>query len=135
MPRKIAIAGMTAVLAIAAPVLGGCAAAQDEDTLTFMFRGGPAEEEAYTAAIEQYEADTGIDVEIIMTTADEYATKLRAAIVGGQVPDVFYIDPGSVESYVNAGVIQDITEYVEASDAIDPAARQALIDVFHAYIK
>lgn len=115
-PRALAV---IAVLAAAAPALGACAATKDPDALTFMFRGGPAEEAAYTAAIEQFEADTGVDVEIIMTTADEYATKLRAAIVGGQVPDVFYVDPGSVEAYVNAGVIQDITDEVEASDVVD----------------
>ena len=113
--RALAILG---VLTVSAPALGACAA-DDDDTLTFMFRGGPAEQEAYTAAIEQFEADTGVDVEIIMTTADEYATKLRAAIVGGQIPDVFYIDPGSVEAYVNAGVIRDITADVEASDIVD----------------
>lgn len=117
--RVIRTAGVIACLAAAAGGLAGCGRGGDPDTLTFMFRGSPAEEEAYTAAIEQFEEDTGVTVDIIMTTADEYATKLRAAIVGGQIPDVFYFDPGSVESYVNSGVIQDISGYIEDSDVVD----------------
>lgn len=118
--RFLAAAGITA---LAASVLTGCAggaSGSDGTTLTFMFRGSDAEKEAYTAAIEQFEAaHEGVDVKIIMTTADEYATKLKAAITGKQIPDVFYIDPGSVQAYVQSGIIADITSYVESSDAID----------------
>ncbi|WP_102160898.1 ABC transporter substrate-binding protein [Zhihengliuella halotolerans] len=111
--------GLVASLAVAAGALAGCGQSGDPDSLTFMFRGSPDEEAAYTEAIEAFEAESGIEVDMIMTTADEYATKLRAAIVGGQIPDVFYFDPGSVESYANAGVIQEITPYIEASDVVD----------------
>lgn len=118
--RILAAAGVTA---LAATALTGCAGGADPgdgSTLTFMFRGGDAEKVAYTAAIEAFEqAHEGVDVKIIMTTADEYATKLKAAIAGKQVPDVFYVDPGSVQSFVKSGVIADITEAVESSDAID----------------
>ncbi|GGO65675.1 sugar ABC transporter substrate-binding protein [Microbacterium nanhaiense] len=118
--RILAVAGVTA---LAATALTGCAGGADPgdgSTLTFMFRGGDAEKAAYTAAIEAFEqAHEGVDVKIIMTTADEYATKLKAAIAGKQVPDVFYVDPGSVQSFVKSGVIADITEAVESSDAID----------------
>jgi len=118
--RILAVAGVTALAATALAGCAGGAAAGDDSTLTFMFRGGDAEKEAYTAAIEAFEqAHEGVDVKIIMTTADEYATKLKAAITGKQVPDVFYIDPGSVQSFVGSGVIADITDAVESSDAID----------------
>ncbi|HLT68079.1 MAG TPA: sugar ABC transporter substrate-binding protein, partial [Microbacterium sp.] len=118
--RILAVAGVTALAATALAGCAGGAAGGDDSTLTFMFRGGDAEKEAYTAAIEAFEqAHEGVDVKIIMTTADEYATKLKAAITGKQVPDVFYIDPGSVQSFVGSGVIADITDAVESSDAID----------------
>jgi len=118
--RILAVAGVTALAATALAGCAGGAAAGDDSTLTFMFRGGDAEKEAYTAAIKAFEqAHEGVDVKIIMTTADEYATKLKAAITGKQVPDVFYIDPGSVQSFVGSGVIADITDAVESSDAID----------------
>src|SRR5690606_14782108 len=54
-----------------------------------------------------------------MTTADEYSTKLKAAITGKQIPDVFYVDPGSVQAYVRSGIIKDITAEVEKSADLD----------------
>src|SRR5690606_35500786 len=118
--RILAVAGVTALAATALAGCAGGAAGGDDSTLTFMFRGGDAEKEAYTAAIEAFEqAHEGVDVKIIMTTADDYATKLKAAITGKQVRDVFYIDPGCVQSFVGSGLIADITDAVESSDAID----------------
>ncbi|WP_194762505.1 ABC transporter substrate-binding protein [Microbacterium sp. UFMG61] len=118
--RILAVAG---VIALASAALTGCstgaAAGGDGDTLTFMFRGSDAEKAAYTAAIEQFEKDNDVTVKIIMTTADEYSTKLKAAITGKQIPDVFYVDPGSVQAYVKSGIIKDITEEVEASVDLD----------------
>lgn len=111
------------VLALATATITGCssgaAAGGDSDTLTFMFRGSDAEKAAYTAAIEQFEKDNDVTVKIIMTTADEYSTKLKAAITGKQIPDVFYVDPGSVQAYVKSGIIKDITKDVEASVDLD----------------
>lgn len=116
--------GAAAMLAVGGLLLTGCTGGSgggggDVKELTFMFRGGDAEKAAYTKAIEAFEKEKKVDVKIIMTTADEYATKLKAAITGRQVPDVFYIDPGSVQSFVKSGVVADITSYVESSDSID----------------
>lgn len=110
------------VLALATATITGCSsgtAGGDSDTLTFMFRGSDAEKAAYTAAIEQFEKDNDVTVKIIMTTADEYSTKLKAAITGKQIPDVFYVDPGSVQAYVKSGIIKDITKDVEGSVDLD----------------
>lgn len=118
--RILAVAG---VIALATATITGCssgtAAGGDSDTLTFMFRGSDAEKAAYTAAIKQFEKDNDVTVKIIMTTADEYSTKLKAAITGKQIPDVFYVDPGSVQAYVKSGIIKDITKEVEATVDLD----------------
>lgn len=99
---------------------GGGENADGEKELTFMFRGGPAEEEAYKEAISQFEADNpGVNVKMIVTAADQYATKLKAAITGRQIPDVFYITPGEVRSYAHSGVLLDLTEYVENNEKIN----------------
>ncbi|WP_203582389.1 ABC transporter substrate-binding protein [Microbacterium hibisci] len=119
--RKSVVAA-AAMLAVGGLMLSGCAGGSGDggsEQLTFMFRGSDAEKAAYTAAIEQFEKDNDVDVKIIMTTADEYSTKLKAAITGKQVPDVFYIDPGSVQAYVKTGIIKDITEYVENDEDLD----------------
>ena len=104
-------------------LVAGCAggASSDDGTkqLTFMFRGGEDEKAAYEGAVKAFEAANDVKVKIIVTTADDYNTKLKAAITGRQVPDVFYIAPGDVQGYVNNGVIKDITSYVEASETTD----------------
>lgn len=118
--RTLAVFG---VVALAGTAITGCSSANasgdDSSTLTFMFRGNDAEKAAYTAAIEEFEKANDVDVKIIMTTADEYSTKLKAAITGKQIPDVFYVDPGSVQAYVRSGIIKDITAEVEKSADLD----------------
>lgn len=114
--------GLVAAVAATGLLLSGCAPAASGgggDTLTFMFRGGADEKAAYTKAIEEFEKANDVQVDIIVTTPDDYSTKLKAAIAGKKVPDVFYVDPGSVQAYVKTGVVKDITPYIESSDSID----------------
>lgn len=85
----------------------------DSGSLTFMFRGGPDEKAAYQEAIDKFTEDTGVDVEVIVTDADQYATKLQAAVAGNNVPDVFYIEQANLQSYVASGVLMDITDQVD----------------------
>ncbi|MFB9330937.1 ABC transporter substrate-binding protein [Paenibacillus aurantiacus] len=90
--------------------------------LSFMFRGGTDEQKAYTKVIEKFEADhPGVKVKITVTAADQYATKLKAAITGKKVPDVFYFNYGDLRAYVNSGVLADITEQIEGNSNIDIA--------------
>lgn len=109
-------AGMVAVFALST-TLAACSAGSstdDDGKLTFMFRGGEDEKAAYTAAIERFKAETGVEVDIVVTDADQYSTKLQAAIAGNNVPDVFYIEQASLQSYVTSGILLDITDKVEA---------------------
>ncbi|MBP2435741.1 ABC transporter substrate-binding protein [Microbacterium amylolyticum] len=118
--RIIATIGAVAVAGATLTACGGAGtSAQGENEITFMFRGNDAEQAAYEAAIAEFEELHDAKVNIIMTTPDEYATKLRASISGRQIPDVFYVDPGSVQNYVRAGVIRDISESVEADVDLD----------------
>lgn len=121
--RSRSLTASAALVAAAGLILSGCSASSgsssDEKKLTFMFRGGPDEKTAYDAAVARFEEANGVDVEMIVTTADEYNTKLKAAIAGKQIPDVFYVAPGDVQSYVGNGIIKDITADVEGSESID----------------
>ncbi|WP_431838608.1 ABC transporter substrate-binding protein [Cellulomonas sp. Y8] len=85
----------------------------DGESLTFMFRGGADEKAAYQAAIDKFTEDTGVKVQMTVTDADQYATKLQAAVSGNKVPDVFYIEQANLQSYVASGVLLDITDQVE----------------------
>lgn len=112
-------AAVVAMAAAAALTLASCSDGGsgdgDADTIQFMFRGGPDEQAAYQAAIDRYTEATGINVEVIVTDPDQYSTKLQAAVSGGKVPDVFYIEQASLQSYVHSGVLMDITDLVEES--------------------
>ncbi|HWV77272.1 MAG TPA: sugar ABC transporter substrate-binding protein [Isoptericola sp.] len=115
MRKSRLIAGIAAALvatsALAACGSGGGSSA-DDGTLTFMFRGGDDEKKAYQEAIDRFTEDTGVKVKVIVTDADQYATKLQAAVAGNKVPDVFYVEQGSLQSYVSSGVLMDITDQV-----------------------
>jgi multiple sugar transport system substrate-binding protein len=110
----LALAGALALTA------GGSGGGSDDgggsgggDSLTFMFRGGADEKAAYQAAIDKFTEDTGVEVQMTVTDADQYATKLQAAVSGNKVPDVFYIEQANLQSYVASGVLLDITDQVE----------------------
>ncbi|MDR2896018.1 MAG: sugar ABC transporter substrate-binding protein, partial [Propionibacteriaceae bacterium] len=115
---KIAALALAGALTVSA--LAGCsgdagdgASGGSGEKLTYMYRGSDAEKAAYQKAIDAFTAETGVEVEVIVTTADDYTTKLQAAITGGQAPDVFYLEQGSVQSFVNSGVVMDITDQVD----------------------
>ncbi|MFC8680348.1 ABC transporter substrate-binding protein [Microbacterium ureisolvens] len=114
--KIVAAAALASVAALTLTACGGGAGEGDADTIQFMFRGGPDEKAAYEAAIERFTEDTGVKVDMIVTDADQYATKLQAAVSGGKVPDVFYIEQANLQSYVHSGVLMDITDLVEESD-------------------
>ncbi|GAA1713721.1 sugar ABC transporter substrate-binding protein [Isoptericola hypogeus] len=111
-------AGIVAALAVAGTAAcssGG--SSSSDDTLTFMFRGGEDEKAAYQEAIDRFTEDTGVEVKMIVTSADQYAQKLQAAVAGNKVPDVFYIETASLQSYVSSGVLMDITDKVAEQGA------------------
>ncbi len=114
--RLICGAVAAALVAAGTAACGSSGGSDSADGLTFMFRGGEDERDAYQAAIDRFTEDTGVPVEVIVTDADQYATKLQAAIAGNTVPDVFYIEQASLQSYVSSGVLMDITDEVAALD-------------------
>lgn len=119
MKRRSFLAASAAAAGLAASGCGNLATS-DPGTLTFMFRGGLAEREAYNQAIAEFERQNDVTVNVIVTEGDQYATKLQAAILGQKTPDVFYFDSGTLKPYVINDVLADLTPYLEgAGTAID----------------
>ncbi|WP_199176368.1 ABC transporter substrate-binding protein [Actinomyces qiguomingii] len=94
--------------------LAGCSSGGASDSgapeLTYMFRGGADEKAAYQIAIDNFSKANNCTVKVITTDPDQYSTKLQAAITGNQVPDVFYLEQGSVMSFASNGIVMDITD-------------------------
>lgn len=119
---------MLAVPMIVGSLLAGCgknegASGDGKDSgkvqLSFMFRGQPQEQEAYKKVIKKYEeSHPDVKVDMLITAPDQYDTKLKAAIAGRKIPDVFFYNPAQVKAYVNSGVLLDITKYVEGSEDV-----------------
>ncbi|KOS04205.1 extracellular solute-binding protein, partial [Paenibacillus polymyxa] len=98
---------------------GGSSSSDGSKELTFMFRGGTDEQKAYKEVIKKFEEEhPGVKVKMVVTAADQYATKLRAAITGNNLPDIFYFAPGDVKAYVNSGVLKNLTPYIEKNKDI-----------------
>jgi multiple sugar transport system substrate-binding protein len=124
--KKFGIMTLLALFIIST-ILSGCASKEStsgktkdgKTAITFMFRGQPKELEAYTATVKRYEkSHPDVKVTLVQVAPDQYDTKLKAAIAGKKIPDVFFYNPAQVKAYVNSGVLKDITEFVEGSEDV-----------------
>jgi multiple sugar transport system substrate-binding protein len=120
--KKLGTMLLLAILVISS-ILAGCSNSNSGDgksggktELTFMFRGQPKELDAYKATVKKYEeSHPNVKVTVVSVAPDQYDTKLKAAIAGHKIPDVFFYNPAQVKAYVNSGILLDITKYVEGS--------------------
>lgn len=124
---------LTSLILVLSIVLAGCGGSKNaansggkgdsgsgNKELTFMFRGGPDEQTAYKNVVKKFEDDhPGVKVKIIVTAADQYATKLKAAITGNKMPDVFYFESGDLKAYVNSGILLNLTPYLDKNEKVD----------------
>lgn len=126
--HAVALLGVTAVLLSACsgtPSDGGTQSSTDpsstdERTITFMGWGSDEEIATFNAMIDQYEAQyPGVTVDYITVPADDFATKLQTMITSNQTPDVFYLQPEKVMPYADAGLIADLSSYVEDNAIFD----------------
>lgn len=123
---------LTSLILVLSLVLAGCGGSKNANSggkgdsgsgnkeLTFMFRGGPDEQTAYKNVVKKFEDDhPGVKVKVIVTAADQYATKLKAAITGNKMPDVFYFESGDLKAYVNSGILLNLTPYLDKNEKVD----------------
>ncbi|PHP53457.1 sugar ABC transporter substrate-binding protein [Actinomyces ruminis] len=99
-----------ALLAIPTFALAGCASGgsssgeEKTDTLTFWLSGDANEGGGYAALAADYEAETGVHVEIVDVAYDDFVTKLVNAALANDLPDIGRIpsvDPSFSEDLVD----------------------------------
>ena len=119
--RSLAVA----LVGVAAVVLSGCSAAQSgsgDRTITFMGWGSDEEIATFQTMIDQYEEQyPDVTVDYITVPADDFATKLQTMIASNQTPDVFYLQPEKVMPYADAGLLADLSEFVDDNEVFDSA--------------
>ena len=86
-------------------------------TITFMGWGSPPEVAVFEQLIAKYEAAyPGMKVDYINVPAADFNTKLQTMIASKQTPDVFYLTPENVMPFASAGLLDDLSGYVEDND-------------------
>ncbi|MBR3516429.1 MAG: extracellular solute-binding protein, partial [Lachnospiraceae bacterium] len=76
------------------------------------------EKEIYRGLVEQFVADHADEIKEVkfeITTQDEYNQKMIANMTAGDLPDVFYVGPAAVRSYVDNGYVLPLDSYVDSA--------------------
>lgn len=107
-------------------VFTGAIAAQDSPVrLTIAgWSSSPEEDAALQALIEQFEAQTGYDVEFV--PSPNHPVTMQTAFASGEYANVFYIDSSVLPDWASAGVVAVGEGQIEDEDGFYPA----LLDVF-----
>ncbi|WP_123812915.1 extracellular solute-binding protein [Myceligenerans xiligouense] len=101
---------------------GGGSTDADADTITWWHNSNTGEGKAYYDQLaEDFEAETGVTVEVSAMQHEDMLTKLQAAFQSGndeQIPDVYMSrGGGELQTEVETGVVRDLTE--DAADEIE----------------
>ena len=114
-PRSFVRVGPVAALALALAVPAGGAVAQDGASITFLTPpwGVPPDQ----AALEAFEAESGISVEVIDAGQMEtlFTNVSVAAAAGEPAADVIFLTEEAPSNIVATGNVEDITDLVEAA--------------------
>ena len=91
------------------------------------------ESAVYKDMIERYKqahADTIADINLQITTQEEYKTTLMGMMTAGELPDVFYVGPESVQQFVDNGYIENLTPLLESKNISTEALMQNVLDSY-----
>ncbi|MCR5773235.1 MAG: sugar ABC transporter substrate-binding protein [Butyrivibrio sp.] len=89
---------------------------EGEETLHVFLYMQEHEKEIYQKLIDEFveeHKDQIKEVVFEVTTQDEYNQKMIANMTAGDMPDVFYVGPAAVRSYVDNGYIMALDDYVD----------------------
>lgn len=87
--------------------------------ITFAGWGSLAEKKIFTSMIDEFEkAHPGVKVNYqhIPGSQEDYLVKLTSLLAANNMPDVFYIHSDEFYSWVDAGRLENLTPYMEASE-------------------
>lgn len=81
---------------------------------------GATEKASVNTVLKQLKKDyPNIEVEVNFISGD-YSTKMYANLAAKKEPDVFLVEDGVFGKWAKAGVLEDLTPYIEQSSEIDP---------------
>lgn len=83
--------------------------------------------EKMVKAYEKENSDVKINIQLTPYKGGEYWTKLEAAASGGKAPDVFWLNVLHLDSYVEGGILDDLTDKIKDSDIKDSYSETLVI--------
>ena len=130
--RKVAALGLC--VALGATMLTACGGSKGESA-----SGGKTElnfgiwdenqrpaMEKMVKAYEKENSDVKINIQLTPYKGGEYWTKLEAAASGGKAPDVFWLNVLHLDSYVEGGILDDLTDKIKDSDMMFEGGQLAM---------
>ena len=131
--RKVAALGLC--VALGATMLTACGGSKGESA-----SGGKTElnfgiwdenqrpaMEKMVKAYEKENSDVKINIQLTPYKGGEYWTKLEAAASGGKAPDVFWLNVLHLDSYVEGGILDDLTDKIKDSDITMSVIRRTML--------
>lgn len=83
--------------------------------------------EKMVKAYEKENSDVKINIQLTPYKGGEYWTKLEAAASGGKAPDVFWLNVLHLDSYVEGGILDDLTDKIKTQISRTAILRHWLI--------
>ena len=96
--------------------LSGCGASDGKTHLTFQI-WDVAQRDGMQAMCDAYTAQNpDVVIEVQVTSWSEYWTKLEAAAISNQMPDIFWMHTNEILKYADYGKIADLTDLYDDTD-------------------
>lgn len=97
----------------------GSSPASESDALT-VYTYGDGSTAVQQQAVDDFNKSSKVQVKLVTVPGSNYASKLRAVMGSAAAPDVFFNwGGGSIEPYVKAGQLVDLTRYFEQAPLKD----------------
>lgn len=112
-PRIAAILIMAVMLLL---TLGGCSSSDGKTHLTFQI-WDVAQRDGMQAMCDAYtELHPDVEIEVQVTSWNEYWTKLEAAAESNTMPDIFWMHTNQILYYSDFGMLADVTDLYDDED-------------------
>ena len=101
-----------------AAALSGCSSGSSDGKTHLTFQiWDVAQRDGMQAICDAYtEKNPNVEIEVQVTSWNEYWTKLEAAAISNQMPDIFWMHTNEILKYADYGKIADLTDLYDEED-------------------
>ncbi|MDE6357057.1 MAG: sugar ABC transporter substrate-binding protein [Eubacteriales bacterium] len=88
------------------------------------------QEPGLRSILDDFTAETGINVDLQVITWDSYWTLLEAGATGGSMPDVFWMHSNQANKYMSNDILLDLTPLVEDNSVNIDKFKQDILEMY-----